>query len=202
MRTPSGECDVPAAREKCATNPSDAGQLNVEQIPAAKQRDSGFRWIIVTRASRQPDGSARSCVRNRCSLTSLRSADYQPYALPSRGPRKYQRINPNTGRSTTAIVQISFFSLEAELWKILIIAQISPASISTPHRLWYPKFIIFGSFRIIPQPSIRVLVHSFSGANHQTNLALGPALGGVRPGREFLRLRSPGTSPAPPLPRS
>ena len=64
------------------------------------------------------------------------------------------RINPNTGRSTTAIVQISFFSLEAELWKMLIIAQISPASISTPHRLLYPKFIISYSLRVMPSASI------------------------------------------------
>jgi hypothetical protein len=30
------------------------------------------------------------------------------------------------------MVQINFFSLEAALWKILIIAQMSPASIHTP----------------------------------------------------------------------
>jgi len=40
------------------------------------------------------------------------------------------------------MIQISYFSLEAELWKILRIAQISPASISTPSTLLYPKFII------------------------------------------------------------
>jgi non-ribosomal peptide synthetase component F len=37
--------------------------------------------------------------------------------LPSRGPRKYHRIKPSTGSSTTASVEISFFSLDAELWK-------------------------------------------------------------------------------------
>jgi ABC-2 type transport system permease protein len=39
----------------------------------------------------------------------------QPYVLPSRGPRKYHRIKPSSGSSTTTRVQISFFSLEAEL---------------------------------------------------------------------------------------
>src|SRR5512143_2229161 len=71
MRTPSGECDAPAGREKWATHPSDARRLPVERIPAATQRESGFRWISVTRASRQPSGSARSCARNRCSLTDV-----------------------------------------------------------------------------------------------------------------------------------
>src|ERR1019366_6871062 len=91
-------------------------------------------------------GSA--CERPRCSLASLPGANYQPYALRSRGPRKYHRIKPSSGSSTTAIVQINFFSLETELWKILIIAQRSPANISTPKRPPYPKFIICGSFRL------------------------------------------------------
>ena len=65
------------------------------------------------------------------------------YALRSRGPRKNQSIKPNTGSSTTAIIQINFFSFEAELWKILIIAQISPTNTRRPKTLLYPKFIIF-----------------------------------------------------------
>ena len=69
------------------------------------------------------------------------------YAFPSRGPRKYHRIKPSSGSSTTAIIQINFFSLETELCKMLITAQISPASISRPQRPLYPMFIIFGSFR-------------------------------------------------------
>ena len=65
------------------------------------------------------------------------------YAPRLRGPRKNQRIKPSTGSSTTAMIQISFFSFEAELWKTLIIAQISPISITRPKTLLYSKFIIW-----------------------------------------------------------
>ena len=37
-------------------------------------------------------------------------------------------------------------------WRIFMIAQISPASISTPQRPWYPMFIIFDSFRFMYSP--------------------------------------------------
>jgi hypothetical protein len=63
------------------------------------------------------------------------------YALRSRGPRKNQRIKPSNGSSTTTSIQSSFFSFEAELWKIFMIAQISPASMSRPKIPLYPKFI-------------------------------------------------------------
>jgi len=63
------------------------------------------------------------------------------YALRPRGPRKNQRIKPSNGSSTTTSIQSSFFSLEAELWKIFMIAQISPASMSRPKMPLYPKFI-------------------------------------------------------------
>jgi len=77
----------------------------------------------------------------RCAL-SLGCRYCAPYALlPFRGPSKYHKINPSSGSSTTAMIQINFFSLETELCKILMIAQISPASISRPQRLLYPMFI-------------------------------------------------------------
>src|SRR6185369_17935726 len=61
-----------------------------------------------------------------------------PYALPLFGPRKYQRINPTSGSTTTSTIHSAFFSLEAELCAMLMIAQTSPASTSRPHRLLIP----------------------------------------------------------------
>jgi hypothetical protein len=68
------------------------------------------------------------------------------YALRSRGPRKNQRIKPSNGSSTTTIIQSSFFSFEAELWKIFMIAQMSPANTSRPNMPLYPKFITVAPF--------------------------------------------------------
>ena len=81
-------------------------------------------------------------LRTPSPMGSLISRPLTRYALRSRGPRKNQRIRPSTGSSSTAIIQISFFSFEAELWKILIIAQISPISIRRPKTPLYPKLII------------------------------------------------------------
>jgi len=40
---------------------------------------------------------------------------FRPYVLPSLGPRKYHRIKPSSGSSTTTMIQSSFFSLETAL---------------------------------------------------------------------------------------
>ena len=60
---------------------------------------------------------------------------------PLRGPRKSHRINPNSGSSKTTSIQMSFFPLLAELWAMLRIAQMSPASTRRPSIPLYPKFI-------------------------------------------------------------
>lgn len=106
----------------------------------------------------------RTRLAAKCNLTR--------YAPRLRGPRKNQRIKPSTGSSATAIIQISFFSFEAELWKILIIAHISPVSIRRPKTPLYPKFII-----LVPSPiqwglsisdahymrTLTVLIYSITG---------------------------------------
>jgi len=102
------------------------------------------------------------------------------YALPSRGPRKNQRIKPSTGSSTTATIQINFFSFEAELWKILIIAQISPTSIKRPKTLLYPKFIIFVPSLFSEDLSIAD-ARFMRALTHQVNRR--PAVAGAAPAR-------------------
>jgi len=101
--------------------------------PSSQAQQYRARWharlLVQTHARR-----AAGCLAAKCILAR--------YAPRSRGPRKNQRIKPSTGSSTTATIQISFFSFEAALWKILIMAQISPISIRRPKMPLYPKFII------------------------------------------------------------
>jgi hypothetical protein len=53
-------------------------------------------------------------------------------AAPERGPRKYQMIKPTTGRMTTSTIHSAFFSLDALLPKILMIAHMSATRINRP----------------------------------------------------------------------
>ena len=62
-----------------------------------EERHANFK----TASSRAPVGSnGRS---RSLSWQSVQSANYPLYALPSRGPRKYHRIKPSSGSTTTRI---------------------------------------------------------------------------------------------------
>jgi hypothetical protein len=59
-------------------------------------------------------------------------------ALPVLGPAINHAMKPITGSKTTRTVQRTFRSVEALLWKILTIAQISAMRTRMPHKLLLP----------------------------------------------------------------
>src|SRR4029078_9005690 len=76
-----------------------------------------------------------------CLQSSSRTSVLPDYALPLRGPRKYHRISPRRGSTTTSTIHSAFFSFEAELCAICSTAHTSATSISRPQIPLHPTFI-------------------------------------------------------------